>query len=409
MKLTADTVMYDSEKQDFGKICGYLFSERGDVVSALKILMKKGQEKGFKGNLWRRYLAYYIADNENPFSLFYERNDGKSNALDFAAEKDFEMFYELFNLDLYTVFGEFAESIMKFDGGKFRGACDVLSGKFEKALQSAASPSEMMNSAKKFYAKYGAGDFAFFKAFKLTGSNIAPIANTSEITFDKLIGYELQKKELESNTEQFLKGRPANNVLLYGESGTGKSSSIKALLNKYYPSGLRMVEVSKNNFQGINSLSPILKTRGYKFIIYLDDLSFEEFETDYKYLKAVIDGSLEEKPSNVLIYASSNRRHLVREKISDNYEIDRSADIHRNETAEEKLSLSARFGLAIYYPSLAQSEFFNMAKILAADAGIFIDDETLIAEAKKWDMRGKGRSGRSASQFIKYLKYGNFV
>ncbi len=403
-----NTVIYNTDKTDFLTVCECIFSENKDIRRAVKILINMGTKYRLKGNLWHKFITYFIANNENPFSLYSEKNKKRSESLEFAALNDFNLFYKLFNFDLKELFNEYKDCIENFDGGKEESSHNKILNILEKYFEKSNSSKDMLDSARKFYSKYGTGMFAFYKAFKLETSGIEPISNTSDITFDDLIGYEPQKKELELNTVQFLNGEKANNVLLYGESGTGKSSSIKALLNKYFPMGLRMVEVTKSNFSGINTLSSILKNRGYKFIIYLDDLSFEEFETDYKFLKAVIDGSLEDKPSNVLIYASSNRRHLVREKISDNYEIDRSSDIHRNETAEEKLSLSARFGLAIYYPSLVQAEFFNMSKILAKEAGIKIDDETLISEAKKWDMRGKGRSGRSASQFINYLKYGNF-
>ena len=163
------------------------------------------------------------------------------------------------------------------------------------------------------------------------------------------MGYEIAKKKLIDNTEAFLNNKPANNCLLFGDAGTGKSSSIKAILNQYYDRGLRIIEVYKHQFQDLNDVIAQIKNRQYKFIIYMDDLSFEDFEIEYKYLKAVIEGGLERKPDNILIYATSNRRHLVRERFSDKE--DRNDDLHTNDTVQEKLSLVSRFGVTIYFGS----------------------------------------------------------
>ena len=158
-----------------------------------------------------------------------------------------------------------------------------------------------------------------------------------------------------SCTVSFVEGKRANNCLLYGDAGTGKSSSIKAILNQYYDQGLRMIEVYKHQFQDLNEVIAQIKNRNYKFIIYMDDLSFEEFEIEYKYLKAVIEGGLEKKPDNILIYATSNRRHLVRETFRDKQ--DRDEELHTTDTVQEKLSLVARFGVKIYFASPAKKAF----------------------------------------------------
>lgn len=241
-----------------------------------------------------------------------------------------------------------------------------------------------------------------FKAFRLNGqAEIEPVISIEHIRLDDLIGYELQKKKLRDNTESFLAGRKANNVLLFGDSGTGKSSSIKALLNEYYDAGLRMIEIYKHQFKELSSVINTVKDRNYKFIIYMDDLSFEEFEIEYKYLKAVIEGGLEKKPDNVLIYATSNRRHLVREKYSDNEE--RDDDLHTRDTVQEKLSLSARFGVSIYYGSPNPKEFKEIVKGLAKKNNITMEEDKLLAEANKWELSHGGLSGRCAQQFINYI------
>ena len=230
---------------------------------------------------------------------------------------------------------------------------------------------------------------------------IEPITRVEHIGLEDLVGYEMQKAKLIENTEAFIEGRAANNVLLFGDSGTGKSSSIKAILNKYYDRGLRMIEVYKHQFRSLSDVLEQIKDRNYKFIIYMDDLSFEEYEIEYKYLKAIIEGGLGIKPQNVLIYATSNRRHLIREKFSDKRELD--DELHVNDTVQEKLSLVARFGVTIYYGSPDKKEFQKIVKVLADKYHVEIPEEELYLEANKWELSHGGLSGRTAAQFITHL------
>jgi predicted AAA+ superfamily ATPase len=269
-------------------------------------------------------------------------------------------------------------------------------------LCNAESDEAFLNMICKFYGEVGVGKFGMFKAFRLNqDAEIEPVISVEHIRLNDLIGYEIQKKKLTDNTESFLAGGKANNVLLFGDSGTGKSSSIKALLNEYYDAGLRMIEIYKHQFKDLSTVINTVKDRNYKFIIYMDDLSFEEFEIEYKYLKAVIEGGLEKKPDNVLIYATSNRRHLVREKYSDNEE--RDDDLHTRDTVQEKLSLSARFGVSIYYGSPNPREFKEIVKGLAKQNNISMPEDKLLAEANKWELSHGGLSGRCAKQFINYI------
>ena len=187
--------------------------------------------------------------------------------------------------------------------------------------------------------------FGLNKAFRIEehldgGFSFMPINNMDAVMLDDLIGYEIQKKKLTDNTEAFVQGKKANNVLLFGDSGTGKSTSIKAIVNQYYDDGLRMIEIYKHQFKYLSKIIAAIKNRNYRFIIYMDDLSFEEFEIEYKYLKAVIEGGLETKPDNILIYATSNRRHLIRETWSDRSDMSQD-ELHRSDTMQEKLSLVA--------------------------------------------------------------------
>ena len=265
---------------------------------------------------------------------------------------------------------------------------------------------EMLETLTLFYREYGVGKFGLHKAFRIDEQDgrmvIAPIRSIRHVKLSDLVGYELAKEKLIENTEAFLDGRPANNCLLYGDAGTGKSSSIKALANQYFDRGLRIIEVYRHQFRDLNHVISEIKSRNYRFIIYMDDLSFEDFETDYKYLKAVIEGGLEKKPENVLIYATSNRRHLIRESFSDKKSLS-DDDIHKNDTVQEKLSLSARFGISIYFGAPEPDEYDEIVRELAERAGIDSEGEEFRKAARAWAMRHGGLSGRTATQYIDHL------
>jgi hypothetical protein len=250
------------------------------------------------------------------------------------------------------------------------------------------------------------GMFGLNKAFRIQSHEnqvtFFPINNMDTVMLDDLIGYELQKKQLVDNTLAFVEGRGANNVLLYGDSGTGKSTSIKAIVNEFYGQGLRMIEIYKHQFKDLSQVIAQIKNRNYKFIIYMDDLSFEDFEIEYKFLKAVIEGGVETKPDNILIYATSNRRHLIKETWNDRNDMEINPEIHHSDTVEEKLSLSSRFGCSICYSKPNKKQFNEIVLGLAHKHQIPMTDEELLAESNKWEIRHGGISGRTAQQFINY-------
>ena len=259
-----------------------------------------------------------------------------------------------------------------------------------------------------FYREFGVGKLGLHKAFRVGHDEngrvvIEPITKIAHVHLDDLVGYEIAKKKLIDNTEAFVQGRKANNCLLFGDAGTGKSSSIKGILNQYYDQGLRIIEVYKHQFKDLNEIISQIKNRNYKFIIYMDDLSFEEFEVEYKYLKAVIEGGLEKKPENILIYATSNRRHLVRERVGDKLERMDEEDLHSSDTVQEKLSLVYRFGVTIYFGAPDKKEFQNIVKVLASRCKLEMPEEKLLLEANKWELQHGGLTGRTAQQFIDYL------
>ena len=372
---------------------------------------------GFDKNLWHNYLAFIIAMNENPFALVSEKVGANEGTVNIFARGDFAIFKQLFDYDFSEI--EKALDIDCFSvilNYKSIGKSEQIFNKsvsekvqeLSQAIEKAGDENQLYDIVTEFYKKYGVGKFGLNKAFRVSNDEksddiLSPITSTGNMTLDDLIGYESQKQKLIENTEAFVEGRKANNVLLFGDAGTGKSTSIKAILNQYYSQGLRMIEVYKHEFKYLSQIISEIKNRNYKFIIYMDALSFEEFEIEYKYLKAVIEGGLETKPDNVLIYATSNRRHLIRETWSDRSDISKD-ELHRSDTMQEKLSLVARFGVTIGFYRPAQQEYFNIVKGLARKyPEIKLSDEELCAEANKWELSHGGISGRTAQQFINHL------
>ena len=387
---------------------------KGLLFESVNEILEMSAEYGFEGNLWHTYLTYLLASHENAYSTACEIVGAVDGSINRVAEHDFEIFKELFDYDFTDLEKTFEVDCLSmlhdYRGAKNQGKvfnqrirdriCDL-----SKGLSAAKDVAEFKNTITTFYKEFGVGKFGLHKAFRIEhteeGAEIVPITKIAHVHLDDLIGYDLAKKKLIDNTEAFVNGKKANNCLLYGDAGTGKSSSIKAILNQYYDQGLRMIEVYKHQFQDLNDVIAQVKNRNYKFIIYMDDLSFEEFEIEYKYLKAVIEGGLEKKPDNILIYATSNRRHLIRETYKD--KADRDEDMHTNDTVQEKLSLVARFGVTIYYGKPAKKEFQVIVRELAKKNGIDMPEEELFLAANKWELSHGGLSGRTAQQFIDYL------
>ncbi len=369
---------------------------------------------GFYGNLWHCYLANLLVNNENSYSRGCEIRGAIEGTINCAALHDIVIFKEFYDFD-------FAPMMEKLSVPEFALVQDYTSSKQESKVYNQRicrricelaekfcddhTPEEMKDTLTQFYKEYGVGKFGLHKSFRISrdenGVHIDPILNIAHVRMDDLVGYEIPKQKLTDNTVAFVEGRKANNCLLFGDAGTGKSSCIKAIANEYYDRGLRIIEVYKHQFQDLNDVIAQIKNRNYKFIIYMDDLSFEEFEIEYKYLKAVIEGGLERKPENVLIYATSNRRHLIRENYSDKEEI--REDMHTSDTVQEKLSLVARFGVTIYFGKPDKKQFQNIVRVLAERHGVIMPEAELLLEANKWELSHGGLSGRTAQQFIDYL------
>lgn len=370
-------------------------------------LLEFGIYHHFTGDMVKTYIAFMLAYNENPFSISCENRGEILGNVDIILD-DFKEFYNLYN-DSYKNLSR-SEAILNLDiirNDNEYYDIEVTDRVIElkKSLDMAKSIKEFYNITVNFYQKYGVGELAFHKAFRISDEGkLIPVKNVLKVSFDDLIGYDWQKERLINNTKAFVEGLDANNTLLYGDSGTGKSTSIKAVLNMFYPKGLRMIEVYKHQMSDVANLIATFKKRHYKFIIYMDDLSFEENEIEYKHLKSIIEGGLEAKPKNVLVYATSNRRHLIKETFKDNGGI--SDDIHRNETKAEKLSLASRFGLSIMYVSPNNIEFKNIVKKLADRYNITLPEEELLKKASEWELHYGDLSGRTAEQFVKYIASG---
>lgn len=386
-----------------------------DIYEQIKRILEVATDNGFDKNLWHNYLTFYLITNENPFSLTCEKvgaNDGSVNEF---AKNDFKVFMNLFNYDFrpieaalgincFSLISDY-KAIVKKELMYNKNVSEKVQALSLK-LETAKDENEFFNYVTDFYKAYGVGMFGLNKAFRVIGGDngvtFTPINNMDKVMLDDLIGYEIQKKKLVENTEAFVQGRKANNALLFGDSGTGKSTSIKAIVNEYYDQGLRMIEIYKHQFKDLSNVIASIKNRNYKFIIYMDDLSFEEFEIEYKFLKAVIEGGVETKPDNILIYATSNRRHLIKETWNDRNDLESNNGLHRSDTIEEKLSLVNRFGCQISYSKPSQKEFFDIVIGLARKNNVKMTDEELMAEANKWELSHGGISGRTAQQFINY-------
>ena len=391
-----------------------LYGKDGEYFACIHQLVEMAGTYGFAGNLWHDYLTYLLVNHENAFSTACEIVGPVEGTINAFAMHDFEIFKQLYDFDLKElekIYPSVDSSLItdyqninegsKVFNKRIRDRICTLAQKLAKA----ESTEEFMDDMVQFYKEFGVGKLGLHKAFRIDGTvtpaRIVPITNIAHVHLDDLVGYEIAKKKLIDNTEAFVQGRPANNCLLFGDAGTGKSSSIKGILNQYYDQGLRIIEAYKHQFKDLNDIIAQVKNRNYKFIIYMDDLSFEEFEIEYKYLKAVIEGGLEKKPYNILIYATSNRRHLVREKFSDKEE--RRDDLHSSDTVQEKLSLVARFGVSIFFCAPDKKQFQNIVKTLAERHQVEMPEEELLLEANKWELQHGGLSGRTAQQFIDYL------
>ncbi|MEE3420399.1 MAG: ATP-binding protein [Lachnospiraceae bacterium] len=433
-RLTSKLIVYRTIGQDsilyrMGDIChrfhdgDYQKEELvSDILDQVNRLLDVATRYGFNNNLWHNYLAYLLATTEVPFSLVAEKVGASEGSVTEFAKNDLVIFKQLFDYDFslmeeelgincFTIIENYSAVVKK--ERIFNKSVSEKVQFLSRRIEESKDADELYCVVTDFYRDYGVGKLGLNKAFRivdrgLDASVLEPITATGDQHLADLVGYELQKKQLVENTEAFVAGRPANNVLLYGDAGTGKSTSVKAILNEYYDQGLRMIEIYKHDFKYLARVVNEIKNRNYRFIIFMDDLSFDEGEIEYKYLKAIIEGGLETKPDNVLIYATSNRRHLIRESWSDRNQESQDDDMHRNDTVQEKLSLAARFGCQIGYFKPSQRDYFEIVKSLAArNPAIQMSEQDLLNGARAFELQHGGFSGRVAQQYINSLAGAN--
>lgn len=412
----AEIIKEIDSREDISPELQYKF---GNVV---KGLIDLALEFGFEGNLWQCYLTYLLMNDVNSFSLAFEKKRYEKSSLTPFALNDMDIFHKLYNYDFSNLENKmgisYISALKNFKQSdnhysNFNRTIQELGQGLYECFRSANSDEEFLLELTEFYRNTGVGKLGLYKAFRVIedserDAKLLPISNLMNVRLDDIVGYESQKLELLKNTKAFVEGIVSNNVLLYGDSGTGKSTSIRAIANEFYDDGLRLIEIYKHQLKYLSKIISEIKNRNYKFIIYMDDLSFEDFETDYKYLKSLIEGRLEARPTNVLVYATSNRRHLIKETWKDRSDMEIDGEIHKSDNLEEKLSLSSRFGVTIQFLKPLQEGYLNIVRELAKRNGIEMSDEELESEAIKWERsHGGGRTGRTAEQFINYLKIQN--
>lgn len=368
-----------------------------------RMLVQQAVEKGWCGNLWHIWLTQALVENENPFSLACERRSVGQDSLWLLALQDMAVYFDLFRRSEDTPEWKILTDFHR-ECSPDPAARAVMA--LAETLAAAADPEQMLTALSGFYREHGLGMLGLGQVFRVNNKGeLYAVENRRPVRLADIVGYAEQKKALVANTEAFLRGRHANNVMLYGDAGTGKSTSIQAVTEEYASQGLRLIELYKHQFALIPELFVNIKNRNYRFILLLDDLSFEENEVEYKYLKAVLEGGAEASPENIRIYATSNRRHLIKETWNDRNDMEHNGDIHRSDTMEEKLSLSARFGLQIFYPNPTFDEYHAIVEAIVKreEPEMAMDLNKLHAAASTWQVRRGSRSGRTARQFVDSL------
>lgn len=361
---------------------------------------------GMEGDLWQNYLAWRLTQDENAFSLLAEQRSPGDCTLTTIARREAALLYDLFHYDISALPGSESFALLRSYRAPERrrnaayAPAETLSGR----LAAAKSSEDFYRCIADFYCRCGVGQLALHRAFRVSensgGFELCCTDDFGQVRLTDLVGYDGQKRRLLENTASFVSGKKANNVLLYGDAGTGKSTCIRALLNEFPTQGLRMIQLYKHQMHLLPKVLSQIRERNFRFILFLDDLSFEEHEVEYKYLKAAMEGGIEECAGNVLLYATSNRRHLIRETWGDRSDMEHSEELHRSDTVEEKTSLSARFGLSINFNAPTIREYRDIVLTLAQRQLGSFDEAELLRAAQAWELRRGGRSGRTAQQFI---------
>ena len=374
-----------------------LFSAQGELTD---LLVQKAERLGISGNVLSAYIVHCLAEGGNTAAKTIEAAGRYGGGLKEAMCHD--MLLLLPYLSART--SEFTGSAFLDDYQPAREGKNLPEKRLLAKLVRAKREETAARAVLEQYLKYGSGMLAEYTAFRIgSDGKLTGIADFPVFEWDDLLGYEEQKTKLLTNTVNFMEGKPANNVLLTGARGTGKSTGVKALASMFSDDGLRLIQITRDQLELVAPvLEKLNEIRSKKFILFFDDLSFDEGENSYKYLKSAIDGSVTPQPDNVLIYATSNRRHLLKETWGDRGSNDLEAEVYRQDSTNESISLSDRFGLILHYSTPTQDEYLQMIDHELQKAGVQMDPEELRLEGLQWEMEHSGRNGRIANQFVKW-------
>ena len=359
-------------------------------------LIRAAENLGLSGNLLPRYLLHVLTHEANLVSETMERTGlPPGGSLLQAFHQDIERLYPLLTQPTST-----------FLGAKLLDHYEPTQNVYDKTedfllpwIEAAQTPRDYAEALLTYYARYGYGELAGHVVFRWddAANKIRGIAHFERTQMKNLIGYQRQKEQLLQNTRAFVQGKPANHVLLVGARGTGKSSAVKALVSEYEESGLRLVQITKEQLRKLPEIMTALRNyAGRKFILFLDDISFEDSDAEFKAVKSAIEGGVSSCPPNVRLYATSNRRHLVRETWRDREQ----EELYRDDSINETISLSDRFGLVIHYHTPDQDEYLAIIDHMLSQKGIHLSPEELRIAGLRWEMTHSGRSGRTAQQFV---------
>lgn len=369
------------------------------------------------GSPWENYILEQILVSDNLFTRQAESQGEVSQLIENTAKEDLRHLKALYSITWQHIEDKvftapLKHSIFQYelnmskDQRVFPEVYHEEKHLLKKTMSKNHQWESLLADMGSFFKKWGVGEIAQYWVFKYNGEHLEGIDKPDTIHLHQLLGWDSQRNQIIENTQQFVSGHTANNTLLYGDRGTGKSSTVKGLIYEFGEKGLRLIDVSLKGLTKLSNLLRQLSERPQRFIIFIDDLSFEEYETQYKGLKAVLEGGVEVQPENVLIYATSNRRHLVKERFSDkdmNYYSNENEEVRMQDTLQEKLSLSDRFGMTICFTSPAQKEYLEIVRFLAKERGIEMEERLLDRMALQWELMQNSRSGRTAKQFIDNL------
>ena len=406
-------VLFDAVRKD--KIFSALSGKISPKVfyKTQRALVKNLGESGISGTYLQDHLCRIIAAGDNVFARMAEKGSFEklSQGMNISAIKSLLSDDELLALNLAARDISLIKPVYNFDFSSVIDDFDHCDISAEKAA--ASSPRQLIHEAMlqeesadaaimlaRYYRKYGCGDFSMASALIAEKKKLIPVYKTDPMTMDDIIGCESQKRALIENTKILLAGYSANNVLLYGDSGTGKSSSVKALLNLFAGEGLKLISIAKDKLSRLPEVFDRIEERGMKFIIFIDDLSFEENEYEFKAFKSIIEGRIRPKPKNAIFIVTTNRKNIVKNSWADREGQD---DVRRRDNMEEKRSLSDRFGITLTYSTPNKKEYLEIVRSIAGKAGLQMDEDDLVSEALKWEIRHGGRSGRTARQFVDHM------